>query len=136
MSDQEKNNEALVRNFFEVLSAGDLDTLRGMFRKDACWTAMSKEIPGAGPHPGRDHIIDEFLAPVRGMFIEGDPKVIIHKLTAKDNMVYAETQAVGTFQAGNMYDNLYCWAFEIIDGQIDQIREYMDSHYVMSVVPS
>ena len=136
MSDQEKNNEKLVRDFFEVLSAGDLETLRGMFREDACWTAMSREIPGAGPHPGRDHIIDEFLAPVRGMFIEGDPKVIIHKVTAKDNVVYAETQAVGTFQNGAQYDNLYCWAFEIIDGQIDQIREYMDSHYVMSVVPS
>jgi len=107
-----------------------------MFREDACWTAMSKEIPGAGPHPGRDHIIDEFLAPVRGLFIDGDPKVTIHKLMAKDNMVYAETQATGTFQHGQMYDNLYCWAFEIIDGQIDQVREYMDSHYIMSVVPS
>ena len=136
MSDLESQNEALVKNFFEVLSAGELETLRGMFREEACWTAMSKEIPGAGPHPGRDHIIDEFLAPVRGMFVEGDPKVIIHKLTAKDNMVYAETQAVGTFQSGIEYDNLYCWAFEIIDGQVDQIREYMDSHYVMSVVPA
>ena len=136
MSDVEKSNEELVRKFFETLSAGDLETLRGMFREDACWTAMSREIPGAGDHPGRDHIIDEFLAPVRGMFIEGDPKVIIHKLTAKDDIVYAETQAVGTFQHGAQYDNMYCWAFEIIDGQIDKVREYMDSHYVMSVVPS
>lgn len=136
MSDLEEKNKELVKKFFEVLSAGDLEILRGMFREDACWTAMSKDIPGAGPHPGRDHIIDEFLAPVRGMFMDGDPKVIIDKLTAKDNMVYAETRAVGTFKDGNMYDNLYCWAFEIIDGQVDQIREYMDSHYVMSVVPS
>ena len=105
-----------------------------MFREDACWTAMSKEIPGAGPHPGRDHIIDEFLAPVRGLFVEGDPKVSIHKLTAKDNVVYAETRALGTFQTGTVYDNLYCWAFEIIDGQVDQVREYMDSHYIMNVV--
>jgi len=134
MSDTEKNNEELVKRFFETLSAGDLETLRGMFRKDACWTAMSKEIPGAGPHPGRDHIIDEFLAPVRGLFIPGDPKVIIHKLTAKDDVVYAETQAIGKFQSGNEYDNLYCWAFEIKDGQVDQVREYMDSHYIMNVV--
>ena len=134
MSDVETQNEELVKNFFETLSSGDLETLRGMFRDDACWTAMSKEIPGAGPHPGRDHIIDEFLAPVRGLFIEGDPKVTIHKLTAKDNVVYAETQAIGTFQTGKVYDNLYCWACEIIDGQVDQVREYMDSHYIMNVV--
>ena len=134
MSDVETQNEELVKNFFETLSSGDLETLRGMFREDACWTAMSKEIPGAGPHPGRDHIIDEFLAPVRGLFIEGDPKVSIHKLTAKDNVVYAETRALGTFQTGTVYDNLYCWAFEIIDGQIDQVREYMDSPYIMNVV--
>lgn len=136
MSDAEKQNEELVKKFFETLSAGDLETLRGMFREDACWTAMSKAIPGAGPHPGRDHIIDEFLAPVRGMFMPGDPKVIINKLTAKDNIVYAETRAVGTFSNGGEYDNLYCWAFEIIDGQVDQIREYMDSHYIMNAVPS
>ena len=134
MSDVETQNEELVTNFFETLSSGDLETLRGMFREDACWTAMSKEIPGAGPHPGRDHIIDEFLAPVRGLFVEGDPKVSIHKLTAKDNVVYAETRALGTFQTGTVYDNLYCWAFEIIDGQVDQVREYMDSHYIMNVV--
>ena len=134
MSDVETQNEELVKNFFETLSSGDLETLRGMFREDACWTAISKEIPGAGPHPGRDHIIDEFLAPVRGLFVEGDPKVSIHKLTAKDNVVYAETRALGTFQTGTVYDNLYCWAFEIIDGQVDQVREYMDSHYIMNVV--
>ena len=136
MSDQEKQHEDLVRKFFEVLSAGDLETLRSLFREDACWTAMPKDIPGSGAHPGRDHIIDEFLAPVRGMFVEGDPKVIINKLTAKDNMVYAETRAVGTFQSGVEYDNNYCWAFEIIDGQVDQVSEYMDSHYIMNVVPS
>ena len=135
MSDTEKRNEELVKSFFEVLSAGYLETLRSMFTVEACWTAMSKNIPGAGAHPGRDHIIDEFLAPVRGMFVDGDPKVQIHKLTAKDNMVYAETRAVGMFQSGIEYDNLYCWAFEITDGQVDQVREYMDSHYIMSVVP-
>lgn len=133
MSDAEKNEE-LVRNFFDTLSSGDMEKLRGLLHEDACWTAMPKVIPGAGDHPGRDHIIDEFLAPVRGMFEPGEPKITIDVLFAKGDLVHAETRAFGKFLNGKEYDNNYCWCVEIKDGLIYKLREYMDSHYIMSVV--
>lgn len=127
-------NEQLVRTFFDTLSTGDLEKLRSLLHEDACWTAMPKDIPGAGPHSGRDHIIDEFLAPVRGLFEPGDPKITINVLFARGNMVHAETRAFGKFLNGKEYDNNYCWGIEIKDGLIFALREYMDSHYIMSVV--
>ena len=77
MRDVEERNEELVRRFFETLSFGDLERLRPMLHEDATWTVMATGIPGAGEKKGRNVIIDEFLAPVRGVFEDGDPKVSI-----------------------------------------------------------
>ena len=66
MSNSEEKNEKLVRSFFETLSTGDLERSRPMLHEDATWTVMATGIPGAGQKKGRNVIIDEFLAPVRG----------------------------------------------------------------------
>lgn len=133
MSDAE-HNEALVREFFAILSSGDLEKIRATLHPDASWTPMVKNVPGAGVHTPRDVIVDEFLAPVRGMFEEGDPKVTVNNIFCKGNVVCAETRALGKLSNGNIYDNLYCWVVEIKDDLIYAIREYMDSQYVNSVV--
>jgi uncharacterized protein len=73
----EEDNEKLVRTFFETLSTRDLERVRPMLHEDATWTVMATGIPGAGEKKGRKAIIDEFLAPVRGIFEDGDPKVSI-----------------------------------------------------------
>ena len=127
-------NENIVRNFFAVLSSGNLENVRKTLHADASWTPMVKDVPGAGVHQPRDVIVDDFLAPVRGMFVEGDPKVVVNNIFASGNLVCAETRAHGKLSNGNDYDNLYCWVFEIRDGLVYAIREYMDSQYVNSVV--
>lgn len=133
MSEAEKN-EDLVRNFFTVLSTGELENIRKTLHPDASWTPMVKDVPGAGVHHPRDVIVDEFLAPVRGLFEDGDPKTTVNNIFCKGDTVCAETRAVGKFKNGRTYDNLYCWVIEIKDGLVYAIREYMDSQYVNSVV--
>jgi ketosteroid isomerase-like protein len=131
---QAERNEDLVRNFFAVLSTGDLENIRATLHPDASWTPMVKNVPGAGVHQPRDVIVDEFLAPVRGMFEPGDPKTTVNNIFCKGNLVCAETRALGKLSNGNVYDNLYCWVIEVRDDSIYAIREYMDSQYVNSVV--
>lgn len=129
-----EHNEELVRKFFAVLSTGELENIRATLHPDASWTPMVKAVPGAGVHKPRDVIVDEFLAPVRGMFEAGDPKTVVNNIFCKGNVVCAETRATGKLSNGNDYDNLYCWVIEVRDDLIFAIREYMDSHYTMSVV--
>lgn len=128
-----EHNEQLVRNFFAVLSTGALENIRKTLHPEASWTPMVKDVPGAGVHQPRDVIVDEFLAPVRGLFEDGDPKVEIHNIFCKGDTVCAETRAIGKLKNGNTYDNLYCWVIEIRDDLIYALREYMDSQYVNSV---
>ncbi len=129
-----EQNEAIVRNFFAVLSTGHLENIRKTLHPEASWTPMVKDVPGAGVHKPRDVIVDEFLAPVRGLFEDGDPKVKVNNIFCKGNLVCAETRALGKMKNGNTYDNLYCWVIEVRDGLIYALREYMDSAYIQSIV--
>jgi ketosteroid isomerase-like protein len=133
MSD-ETRNEQLVREFFATLSTGDLEALRARLHHDGSLEVMGLTIPGAGLTEGRDAVIDEFLAPVRGMFEDGDPKVHIKRMFSSGDLVAAETEATGTLRNGNEYHNRYAWIVEIKDDQVCHLREYLDTAYIMSVV--
>jgi ketosteroid isomerase-like protein len=129
-----EQNEQIVRNFFKVLSTGELENIRKTLHADASWTPMVKNVPGAGVHAPRDVIVDRFLAPVRGLFEDGDPKTTIDNIFAKGDVVCVESRGKGKLRNGKTYDNQYCWVIEVKDGLVWKIREYMDSHYVMSVL--
>jgi ketosteroid isomerase-like protein len=128
---QETRPEQLVREFFETLSTGHLEALRPLFHEDASWEATGKSIPGAGITRGRDAIIDDFLAPVRGLFVPGDPKIKILQIFSKDGQVAAETEAIGRLSNGKDYHNRYAWIIEIKDDKVYSLREYMDTAYIL-----
>ena len=134
MGDLEERNEQLVRSFFETLSTGDLERVRPMLHEDASWTVMASGIPGAGEKKGRKAIIDDFLAPVRGIFEDGDPKVSIVNVISKGRLVAAETRGTGRLKSGTPYNNVYSWMIEVDDGKIRALREYMDSYYVSTIM--
>ena len=134
MGEREARNEQLVRDFFATLSTGDLEALRARLHPDGSWEAMGTTIPGAGLTAGRDAVIDGFLAPVRGMFEPGDPKVEVKRMISSGDLVAAETEAIGMLSNGNRYHNRYAWIIEIKDDQVCHLREYMDTAYIMSVV--
>ncbi|HSB85193.1 MAG TPA: nuclear transport factor 2 family protein [Ilumatobacteraceae bacterium] len=127
-------NEQLVDEFFATLSTGDLEALRQLIHPDGSWEVMSTSVPGGGLTSGRDAIIDVFLAPVRGMFEDGDPKVTVKHMFASGDFVCAETEADGELRNGNHYHNRYAWVIEIKDGLVCHLREYMDTAYITSVV--
>lgn len=126
-------NERVVLDFFAALTNSDLDRVRSLLHEEATWTAQVREVPGAGTHKGHKGIIDEFLAPVRGLFAPGDPKVIVDSIASNGPLVMTETRGFGHLKDGRPYANLYAWAIEVRDGKITAIREYMDSHYVMGL---
>lgn len=122
-------NEQLALDFFTALSSGDLDKLRPFLNENSVWEPMVKDIPGAGAYKG-NAIIDEFLAPVRGMFADGDPKVHVQTIFSDGDFVAVESYSDGKLQDGRTYYNRYSWVFRMNNGKIGTLHEYMDSHYV------
>jgi uncharacterized protein len=130
----DNDNERLVLKFFEVLSAGDLEAVRNLLHDEVTWKPQIRDVPGAGVHRGKKGIVDDFLRPIRGMFRPGDPKVIVDTIASKGSLVIAEARGIGKIADGRDYDNLYAWAFDLREGKILAIREYMDSHYVINLL--
>lgn len=128
------SNEELVRSFFATLSTGDLDRVAGFFDADSTWTVCVTGIPGAGTHRG-SAIVEEFLRPVRGMYRPGEPKVEITNLVAAGDWVALEAIGRGHFVGGTPYENQYSFWLEVDGRIIRTLREYMDSHYVATLVP-
>jgi ketosteroid isomerase-like protein len=133
MSEMENRNEEIVKSFFETLSTGNLERLRPLLHEEATWTVMATGIPGAGQKKGRKAIIDDFLAPVRGTFVDGDPKVHIDRMISKGSVVAAEMRGLGHFKNGKEYSNRYAFIIEIKDDKVFALREYMDSYYVSTL---
>jgi ketosteroid isomerase-like protein len=128
------DNERVVLDFFRALSTGELERVRPMLHQEATWTVQVRDVPGAGVHRGRKGIIDDFLAPVRGLFEPGDPKVEIDNIVSRGSLVAVETRGMGRLKNGKTYHNLYSWWVEVKDGKIFALREYMDSHYITTLV--
>jgi ketosteroid isomerase-like protein len=124
-------SEQAVLTFFETLSTGDLDALRPLLDEDMSWEAMARDIPGSGLHSGREVVLNEFLAPIRGVFLPGEPKIHVSDMVSDGDRVMVELRAIGTkADNGKHYDNRYAWAFELKAGKVLRIREYMDSLYI------
>jgi uncharacterized protein len=121
--------ERLYLEFFATLSTGDLEKIRATFHEDAVWQVQVKGILGEGSHRGRKAIVDEFLAPVRGLFKPGDPKVTVTAIASTGPLVMGECTSRGTLADGREYANLYVFVIEFKDGKVHQLREYMDSLY-------
>ena len=133
MSNSDKTEE-IVRTFLETLNSGELGRLRQMFHAEAVWEVMPTGIPGVGKHQGRDFIIDEFLTPVRELFEPGSPKIEVDRVIGQDDVAAVELRANGPMRNGKQYSNKYCYIFEIMDGLVYVIREYMDSYYISTIV--
>jgi hypothetical protein len=125
--------ETLVLEFFRILSTGDLEAIRATLHPDATWRPMVEGVPGAGVHGPRDRIVDEFLAPVRGLFMPGDPKTSVDRMVSDGDTVMCESRGTGTLRDGRAYNNRYAWSIDVRDGKIFAIREYMDSNYVATL---
>jgi len=133
MSKAKKKTEQVARKFFKTLSTGNLEKVRPMFHEKATWEVMATGIAGAGVHVGRDHIIDEFIGPIRGIFVPGDPKVKVTSLISDGPVVLAEARGTGTLNNGKQYNNMYAFVLKIKDGKIIHLKEYMDSHHVTTL---
>jgi uncharacterized protein len=124
-------SETVVRTFFELLNAENLEGIRALLTDEAAWLPQARDMPGAGEYRGRDVIVDQFLKPIRGMFAKGSPRNRILSMASNAALVLVETHGTGNLSDGRPYDNRYAWAFEVRAGKVAVIREYLDSYYIV-----
>ena len=123
-------NEQFIRDFMASISArGFRAAIRKFVSPNVIWWVI-----GAGE-------IQDKLDAIAEMFertLENGLgfKMTILDMISQDDKVAAEVQGYGKLTDGAIYDNFYHFLFEISDGKIVRVREYLDTKHVDQVYGS
>lgn len=109
----------------------DADRISEVFTEDAEWlaplgNATAVALEGSGHLIGRKAIV-RFLAEDFPRFFVRDVTVTFHGIYADGDRVIVEETMTATLANGNHYANDYCFVFELRNGLIHRVREYMDT---------
>jgi uncharacterized protein len=120
--------QEVVIRFFRAL--GNHAQLMDVFAEDATWTVWGN-LPFSGTHRGRTAVVEGFHEPAAALFDKDFPGSLeITCLIGEGPEVAAEFHYRTRTALGREYHNHYVEVFEIRDGKIQHVREYMDTQHL------
>jgi uncharacterized protein len=124
----------MIRSTWQLLLVkGDLEGALRNFADDVEWWVCGS-LPGiAGIKKGKQGIRDWFSGGSSGIFPEGLNTEVRYSHVDGDTVV-AEMHNYGKVSNGRTYDNYYCFVFELSNGKIRRVREYVDSYTVQQAM--
>lgn len=118
-------NKAAVREFLEVFSRGDVPGVLERLHPDATWWVSGTLKGLSGTYTRQE--LGELLKGVKGVYKRGALRITPMSMIGEGNRVAAEAECREELTRGGFYDNRYHFLFELEDGAILRIKEYMDT---------
>jgi ketosteroid isomerase-like protein len=128
---EEDANKAVVTEFMEVFSRGDVDAILAFLTDDATWW-VAGTIEGISGEKDKA-AFGEMLAGLSTLSTTGAIALTPRALTAEGDRVAAETESYAELTNGRVYNNLYHFVFELSDGRIRHVKEYLDTEHTRAV---
>jgi ketosteroid isomerase-like protein len=126
-----QENKQRVIDVWKAFATRDAGVIRPFFKDDAVWiaprnnaTALAMDAPSGFSSADQ---IAAFIADDFGKMFVHDVKTDFLGFYADGNVVIVEERMRATLANGRHYDNDYCFVFELEDGLIKVMREYMDT---------
>ena len=116
-------NKQMVRDWVKALSAGDADRICAMYAPDLRYYVVG-DWP-LGGHFGREYM-ENNCRDIFTVFPEG-LAFKTERLVAEGDWVCLEMRSEGRHVSGHDYANHYTYWFEIKDGRITQLKEWLDT---------
>jgi ketosteroid isomerase-like protein len=127
-----EENKRLVVETWSALGKGQLDAAIANMSDNVRWLVPGN-IPGvSGLKRGKEEIL-KFMAGVGQAFPEGLQSEI-RRSYADGNTVILELVNRGKTANGRLYENDYCFVFELEAGKIRRIREYVDTQKAKEIL--
>lgn len=127
-----EQNKEMVKAAWSAIGKGDLKTAFASMADNVSWL-IPGNIPGtSGVKRGKDEIL-KFMSGIGSVFPEG-LQTEITKAHATDDAVILELTNRGKVNNGKFYENEYCFVFEIENGKIRRIREYVDTQKAKDIL--
>jgi len=134
------NSRQIVMALYRAYAAGDAGQIAGLLHDEVVWTAPAGNATqvalglgrpeDAGPPRGANDLDREaivaFMAGNFARFFQGAGNEF-RTVVAEGDVVVAEHRLSATLPTGRPYVNDYCFVYEVRDGKVWRIREYMDT---------
>jgi len=131
MSSNDAKN--VVLKFFETMNDGEFEKAAYCFSEDAVFWVVGS-LPFSGTLNGRDEILEKNFRPSAVFTVPGSAKVIIGDVIAEENKVAAEWRFQRKTLDGESYDNYFFGLFEVRNGLIQSVKEYLDTEYARKLL--
>ncbi|WP_182897812.1 nuclear transport factor 2 family protein [Microbispora sp. H10830] len=126
-----RDNREIVLSAWRAFANHDLERIAAYFTEDAEWlapagnaTAVALDVPS---HMVGRSAIAQFIANDFPRLFARDVSVSFRGVYAEGDRVIVEETMSATLANGNSYVNDYCFIFELQEGLIHRVREYMDT---------
>jgi ketosteroid isomerase-like protein len=120
----------VVDEFMAAMNRMDVAAVVALLTDDTTWT-MPGDLPVSGRHEGRETVLGDFLANAAALFEPGSLRFELETVTTEGRYAIAEYTGTGRAADGQRdYRNHYCMVFELRDGRISAVREYLDTAHV------
>ena len=126
-------NKKVVLGFVEALSSGNIEAAKAALADDATWW-IPGSLPVSGTHRGKKAIFEDFLGQAQAFFQPNSVAIQVRNAIGEGDMVAVEGIARGKSAKGRTYENYYHLMFELKNGKIQAIREYVDTLYAKEVL--
>ena len=125
---------------YAAFGSGDPERISNLLHEDVVWVAPPGNAtqvalglgnaedagaPNGSNNLGKRQIV-QFMAHNFSRFFMS-PKNEFRSIVAEGSVVFAEHRLSATLPNGRQYVNDYCFAYEVRDGKVQHIREYMDT---------
>jgi ketosteroid isomerase-like protein len=134
------DSKQTVMALYRAYATGKADQITGLLHEDVVWTAPAGNATqvalglgrpeDAGPPRGANDLDREaivaFMAYNFSRFF-GDASNDLRTVAGEGSVVVVEHRLSATLPDGRPYVNDYCFVYEVRDGKVWRIREYMDT---------
>lgn len=125
-------SKAVVEAVVAALNGRDFGRFAELLADDVSWTIQGIDSPLGGVAMDRARVLEE-LPRLLDLWSDG-PRIRIGQLIAEGDWVAMEGDGEGTFVDGSPYENHYASVFEVVDGRVRTMREYMDTEHVANSI--
>jgi uncharacterized protein len=130
MTNEQK--KALVTQTWTAFGKGDIKAAFANMSDNISWLVPGTTPGVSGLKRGKDEIL-KFMSGVGTMFPEGLNSEI-RKTFCDGDTVIVELTNRGKVSNGKTYENEYCFVFELEDGKVRRIREYVDTQKAKEIL--
>jgi ketosteroid isomerase-like protein len=121
-------NKELLRDVYLGISEGNLEPLLEAMADDIEWTIIGST-GLSGTFRGKPEVIEKMIRPL-GESLDGHVQFTFERFIAEGEYVVMLARGQGRAKSGEPYNNSYCIVCRIVDGEIHEMTDYVDTELI------